>query len=284
MSFNRLALAALAFLILFAAEGSATLIVQDFNDAAAGNLSGQSGIGTGSSAAWAGSSSIDVVAGDLIPDASTNYAITQGGTAQSITHDTLFNASARKSTVDFDTALTGSKIWGSFLVNQNTQSAGRGGIAFNQTSTSAGAGIVNPRLLTLGGDFEAWLASDNEIELPGTVGVDTTLLVLFRIAYDPAGNERTSIWLDPDVTTLGPADAFSVSDWLDPAGITSLSVFSYGGGGVGQGDVTPLVDAVRISDGPTAYQDVTGVVNPIPEPSTLLLGAVFGLAGLATRR
>jgi len=267
--------------LLATGQASATLVVQDFNDAAAGNLSGQSGIGTGAGAAWAGSSSLDVVAGDLTPIASTNYAITQAGTAQSVTHDAQFNTSARKSTVALDTALTGSEIWVSFLVNQNGQSGGRVGVLFNQSNTSAGASPTNPRLFAIGDNIEAWMAADNEIEVIDTFNeaFDNTVLVLAKIDYNPVGDETLSVWVDPDVTALGAADGTVVSDWLDSDGITSVSVQTYVGGG-SQGDPTPFIDSVRLSDGSNAYQDVTGVV---PEPTSLALLA-FGATLVGSRR
>ena len=255
-------------------------VIQDFNDAATGTLAGQT-IGTGASAAWTGSSSIDVFAGDLIAPASTNYAITQGGTAQSLKHQGNYGTAARKANVALDTALTGSTIWGSFLINMNNHADGRVGIQFNTTNTTAGATPSNPRIFGIGTDLEAWMTSSSEIDLTGTVALTTTSLVLFRIDYQSAGDETFSLWIDPDVTNLGAADGTSTSDWLDAGGITDLSAFSYTSASADEATGGPIIDSIRLSDDADAYAQVTGVV---PEPSSAALLGLGGLALILRRR
>lgn|GEM_PF-5934927 len=126
---------------------SATVII-DFNDAALGALNGQSS-GTGVSGNWAGSTAVLVVAGDLTPQASTNYAITQGGTSFSVQGPDPSNG--RQASIELTTDFTGNTIWGSFLVTTNGDSSANAGIAFNNGPTSSSQN--DPRVLSNGTGF-----------------------------------------------------------------------------------------------------------------------------------
>ena len=66
------------------------------------------------------------------------------------------------------------------------------------------------------------------------------------------------------------------ADWV-VAGITSVAVQSYGSTSPGG-----TVDAIRVSNNPTAQQDVTGAA-PVPEPGRLALGTL-AIGALLTRR
>lgn len=255
-----------SLVLLLAASGvaRAATAVADFNDLTTGNLTGQAG-GSGFTAAnWINNSAatpepdIDVVAADLSAPAGTNYAIAQSGTPQSA-QNTTGTTSLQIRTLA--TPLTGSTIWFSFLINQPVATAGlntgnRGGICFNQATTTGDPG--NPRIMFLGTQLNAWLASNSEFTLNSAITPGTTALVLGRIQYSAAGNEVITLWVNPNVNALGAPAGTITSNWLGAAGITSVAVQSYGGGNGG------IVDALRISDAPDAYTQVTG--STIPDP------------------
>lgn len=256
---------------LFSDTGHAATVLLDFNDAATGNLPGQSGLGTGTTGSWGGSTDIDVVAGDLTAPASTNYSVTQSRTAQSIRGGT----NARQATIALSTPLTGNTIWGSFLINLNGQtSGGRGGITLNPT---LGSNPADPRIFVIDDDVQAWLTGNSGAEAAITssaVSASTTALILFQIEVADTGNDTINLWLNPDVTNIGSADAnHSSTDFLGAGGISTLGIFSYNGG-------IPTIDNVRLSDDADAFLKVTA----IPEPSTFLLVGVAGLAVLMLRR
>lgn len=211
--------------------------------------------------------------GDLTAPASTNYAITQTGTPQSIIGS---GSSAREANVALSTALTGSTIWGSFLVNLNGGTVGRGGIQFNAPVSATNPN--DPRVLALGLDAQARLDGSGgaDINFSNALTSNATALILFSIDFDPAGNDTMNMWVNPDVANLGAPLSFSTADWLGASGITTVSVFSYSSGAL------PLVDAFRLSDDADAYFQVTG----IPEPSggALLLLSLAGVAVYRLRR
>jgi len=155
---------------------SATFIV-DFNDATLGDLPGQSS-GSGTTGNWGGSNDIDVVAGDLVAPGSTNYAITQSGTAQSIQGPSGSNS--RKANIALSTALTGTTIWGSYLVNLNNNTSGRGGIQFN-TSALSDTSAQDPRIFALGTSVQGWLDGSTGAEVTAATAMtaSATSLVLF---------------------------------------------------------------------------------------------------------
>jgi len=255
---------------LLTSSGPAATVVLDFNDAATGNLPGQSGLGTGTTGDWDGSTDIDVVAGDLTAPGSTNYAVTQSGTAQSIQGQTA--STGRQANVTLSTALTGNTIWGSFLLNMNGSLGGRGGITLNNAIDDTSP--ENPRIFALGADLEAWTVSNNaDVEIASSITESDTALILFQILVNDSGNDTMNLWVNPDGTNLGAAASNSSTDFLDGTGITTLGITSYNGN-------APIIDNVRLSDDADAYFQVTA----IPEPSTFLLVGAAGIAMLVLRR
>jgi len=274
-----------SFLTLLAITTSApaALVIADFNDNTAGQLShatpgsGQAG-GTGFDPAanntWGNTGTIDAISGDLSAPVSTNYNLTQGaGGALSAQGD--FTA-GRQATRALDFTLSGD-VWFSFLLNQPTTNS-RGGITFNQNGFSP----AEPRIVATGADLRISLAT---IQPPGggANGVFTfgrTALVLGRLSIDLAGDEVLDVWVDPNVSGgiggLGaPSTSLTQQSTSLDAGITRLGIQSYSSDNQGG-----IVDAIRLSDDPSADQafaDVTGVLVPEPSAALLLLLGAFSV-------
>jgi len=246
-------------------------VVQDFNDLNPGLMSGQGG-GVGLLGNWAGTGTIDVIAGDLD---SPLYSRPQSGTSQSVQGD---YSQGRQNNRNLASPMSGS-IWFSFLVNNPTVPASgtggsRGGISFNNTGYSPGA----PRVLSAGrhlvvnpvGNTLAW--RDNQFT------ANQTGLVVGQMIVGP-GNDSINVWVDPDLMantdiwnhpTTYSSTAYNFAD-----SISGLGVMTYAsGGGTGA-----IVDNVLLGNSQFA---VTGV----PEPSTFLIWSLglLGLAWYARRR
>lgn len=282
--YRRMAVAAGMLLIPLAPAARATLVTADFNDNTPGQLQGQSGgSGFATSSVWAGATGPAVVSGDLTAPASTHYAIAQtSGTAQSLQSANTVTSGAGQDNRAPAATLAGT-VWFSFLVNPASSNA-RGGIGFNTT----GATSTDPRILAVGTTLYVGYGSSSTTPVgPITVAnqftVGQTSLVVGRIIINDNGtNDRISVWVNPDVTAL--ASASPPTPAVDTAtlnqfdnGLTQLTLSSYTGS---SGTAAGVVDAVRVSDNPTAQTDVTGV----PEPASCGLIALAGALLLPRRR
>jgi len=94
-----------------------------------------------------------------------------------------------------------------------------------------------------------------------------------------AGNDTLSVWVSPDLTAVsGPGDLPAANFTSTTVDFTD-SIANLGVAGSKGAAAEVYIDAIRLSDTETAFEDVTGV----PEPTTFALVA-FGLLGLARRR
>ncbi|MFK7850229.1 MAG: hypothetical protein AB8D78_04550 [Akkermansiaceae bacterium] len=260
---------------------SAALVVADFNDLTGGNsnLSGQGG-GTGFSGTWSGTATIDVNSGDLVAPASTNFGLSQSGTAQRVDGD--FGGS-RQIFRPLSTTLGagGGTIWFSMLFNSQSNTA-RGGLTFNET---ASASTFRDHVYIANGFVRLGLDNDGQGRAAFSNNVDN--LLLGSLSIDPTGDETISVWVNPDVSGgiggLGAADAtFTENATNLNGGISDLGIISFEST---DNAGTVLIDAVRLSDNSDAnlaFAEVTGI-NVIPEPSVALLVAC-GALGLLRRR
>ena len=210
------------------------VLTADFNNLAAGDLPGQdSGAGWG---AWSGSTDIDLIAGDLVAPAATNYHVKTAGTPLSVKGPSSSNQTVATSTLD--APLTANEIWFSFLVNpQSTGSPwARGGINLNSSSPRILAVESNLRLIGGGGD----------VAVPGQFVAGQTALVLGRMTVSDTGDDTVQVWVNPDVSLgvagLGAAAGTLTRPLVGAAGITSVAIESYGVNGQG------IVDQVVIGD------------------------------------
>ncbi|MBI1370812.1 MAG: hypothetical protein GC162_19435 [Planctomycetes bacterium] len=248
---------AVAWVLPSLALGSTVQIT--FNDLSAGNLNGQAG-SSGFANNWAGSTNPQVIAGDLAAPGSTNFALTQSGTAQSLRGDA--NTSSADSRT-FTTAMTGN-VWFSFLLIP--VSGARGGIEFNPTyGTGGNSGF---RIISVDNNLRLIGSTDNAFN--GVFTLNTTHLVLGNLIINTAGNDDLKVWIDPDVNNLGAPTATLNSINIITTSITTLGVESYRSGGTVGGNV----DLITLSNDPTARQLVTGVPAPAALPAGLALLAL----------
>lgn len=259
--------------VALTAACQSAVVYADFNDNAAGTLgsftagAGQAGgIGFLAGDVWANTGTVNVVAGDLVAPASTNYGLSQSGTPQSA-QGTF--AAGRQTTRAIATTMTGT-IWFSYLFNQVSIDS-RSGITFNQNGSSPG----DPRVVAAGDRLRIGLGSLQSAAQGTAVAFNQTYLLVGRLTIDAVGDEVIDLWLDPDVSLGSGALGMPDNTWtgdqtsLD-GGITRIGVQSYSSDNMGG-----LIDALRVSDGPNGFADVTGAV--IPEPSaSLLLCLAFG--------
>ncbi len=269
-----------SFLCVSLVSANAAVVVADFNDNSPGPLgSFTAGAGQGGGSGWDGASvwgntgTINVVGGDLAAPGSTNYAIAQTGTGQSI-QGTF--ATGRHTTRAVATTLVGD-IWFSFLLNQATINS-RGGLSFNQDTSAPG----DPRIVATGTDLRLGLATLQGSGAALTVG--QTSLVVGRLSLSAVGAETLSVWVDPDVAGgiagLGAPSTTLTEDApaLD-AGVTRIGLQSYSSDNQGG-----ILDSVRFSDDPDrnrAFADVTGIL--VPEPATGMLVGIGALLALGRR-
>jgi len=251
---------------------TAAVVAANFNDLSAGNIQTQGG-GSGMSGSWGDTGTISVVTGDLTAPSSTNYAITQTGTAQSVQGG---HTEYRQSSRPLAAAMTGT-VWFSFLAN-NAASTSVSGITFNVSGFTSGT----PRIGLTGDTFYAGL--NTYTASSATVTLGQTALILGRLGINSAGNETLEVWLNPDVANgiagLGAATAsFNEEAASINGGVSRIAIAAYRNatGSGGQMDSILLSNA---ADQNLAFADVTGVL--VPESSSLVL-TIAG-AGILFRR
>ena len=262
-------------LSFLATSASAALVATDLN--AGGTESGFDG-------GWVGSGNVRITnTGTDLTYA--DYNITQTGTPGSVyTANTQHND--RMDSRNLAASMSG-EIWFSALVNVPTLDF-FAGLSFDEDLTTGGTErfshqlselrvVLTPSSLIVDMDGGAPpTATGGET---GTFAAGTTHLILGSMTVG-AGNDSLSVWIDPDVNAAGgpgglPAANFTSTtvDFMDSVSRIGVPISDFDTDNTQ--DDTAHVDAIRVSDTGTAFQDVTGV---IPEPSAF---ALFGLGGLA---
>lgn len=281
------------------------VVSADFNDNSLGALDGQfGGVGFDAADDWStsgpGNPTLfyqDVVSGDLVAPLSTNYSIPQtsgvGLEPQHIRSDGGGNMHYRL--LDQPLSVGVRDTWFSFLFNLDGGATTRAGIGVDFTGNG-------DRILFRDPDQDVFVEGTGGIAaLTISTGVDH--LVIGHID-DEGGNDngggdirdKLSLWLDPDVTSLGAADAvFTHRDWdenpgvLNPVhvleGINAWGVSVYGSGTTPGSGIYAHLDHLRIADSLNAQDVILLGAAPVPEPTSLALLVVGAIAmALGVRR
>ena len=231
-------------------------VVANFNDLDLGVVTGQDG-GTGWSSSYteenAGSGgTINVVSGDLVAPASTNYGLTQDGDGQ---HLARLSGGASSVERSIQTDLNGD-VWFSFLAQ--VDAGGRAGINID------GHGNIfdNRFLLRDQGATLDFFVDGNPNDLsnfsPSTASTNDVQLIVGKLSL-ATGNDTLEWWVNPDVS-LGEAGLSSSADMSyllndrdfdeddGTAGIQLWSLHVYSGG---------HIDNLVLSDEADGFLDVT---------------------------
>jgi hypothetical protein len=251
----------------------ASLVVEDFTYPA-GQLLGRTG-GTNWGGQWGASTGVGGNTSKITVSNTVNlttsvggYAVAQDGVGSAVPIYNQFRGINR--TID---ANLGGAVWFSILV-QNTAAGDHTGIQFNNHADSPFAGsdyVVGPWHVELAGTSLHVRYDGTVVSNLATLALNTTHLLLGRIDIG-AGTDRMQVWADPaDLTSIG-APLFDANSADMGANLYLAGIFGYG---ANPGDArSGYMDALRLSDGPQAFTDVTGVV---PEPATAmtLLGGLL---------
>lgn len=254
----------------------AAVVTADFNDLALGELRANqknnqpANTGTGFGAPhWMSDTGIPrIVAGDLAPPASTNYAIKQTGPArsfQSLSY-TIDNDTDRRQGRPLAEPLTGT-VWISFLV-KNADATQAAGLDFNVRPVAFSVPTAT-RIVVEGSTLRVFNAGGvKAAEVADAVPLGQAALVLVRVDLGGSEvnpkNEHMRIWVNPvlkaDPAALGAPTANMRDTGFIGANkaVTSLGLQSYSTK-TGSGQVGGILDSVRLADGPDAYATVTGV-------------------------
>ncbi|MEZ6191447.1 MAG: hypothetical protein R3C45_09175 [Phycisphaerales bacterium] len=226
----------------------------DFNGLNIGTLDGQTAVGTGMTGIWDSNSGVpDVFAGDLVAPAGTNFGLVQsvGNGPQKV----RFDNAERQNGVDFATPLSGT-VWGTFLVNTNN--GGTAGIGINSVISFASLN-GRPKILASGTDlmfFPADVENEDVVVTNVLPGAGDSL-ILFKMFHDGVTGFTIDIWANPDLTAALPTPLISSAS-ASFSNIWPFNRIGVGGSRFATG-LDSYIDFVSLSDGPNAYEEVTGV-------------------------
>jgi large repetitive protein len=217
------------------------------------------GIDIGFGGAWAGSGNLNIIgAADL---AYANYGITQTGTTERIYSSNTAHTDRQDSRA-LASAMSGD-IWFSILVNVPSGGAFAGLALFTA--------VPSPTYSHAGADVRV-LMSDSQLivdldgaALPagtGSYAAGTTHLLLGQINV-VAGNDTISVWVDPDLSSVGEPGDLPAATYTSTTVDFSDSIGALGvPGAIGGAATEVYMDAIWLSDRSTAFVDVTGVTGP----------------------
>lgn len=220
------------------------------------------GADSGFSGGWVGSSGVSITTNADLTYA--NYTITQSGTAG--LYDNFHDSPDRMDSRDLATPMSG-EIWFSFLVNVPA-GGGFAGLSFHSDLEAASTDyshnladlrvVMSPTELWVdwnGAAVNAGWTADANI---GTFTAGSTHLVLGKMNV-VAGTDTLEVWIDPNLNSVSSVADLPSSDYSQSSIDFTDSIVRIGVPGDDNASVTVAVDAIRLSDTATAFDDVTGV-------------------------
>lgn len=278
------AILAVAAAVLFAgAAAHGALIAEETFDYSTGTLQDKNG-GTGWGGAWGKID--DNLSGDVTSPGMTHPSLIDTGTNKaSINATSDDNARPQR---DFASGIAADGVWVSFIGQMNDKLGRASVIQFSDTIGNAIAKIGRPNDNTGDGNWGITEASLNE---PGELveavdesgdGLSTTTKALVVANFTQSGNDWTlDLYLNPDSSGPSSATHSGTRTFTDSnvTGDLGNVVFFVGGDNtsLAEGPSEFDFDDLRVGE---SFSDVV----VIPEPTTLALLALGGVAALLRRR
>jgi hypothetical protein len=154
----------------------------------------------------------------------------------------------RQSGCPLDAPMSGT-VWFSVLVDNN-DSTGVAGISFNPTTYSDAANAIQ----LVGTTLRVTLSNTTTSNV-ATLNLNSVHLLLGRITIT-AGNDTLSLWADPASIANLSVPTFTSSSFNFLSSLSSMGIISYN---TSKSNAGGYLDALIVSNGPTASIDVTGV-------------------------
>lgn len=217
--------------------------------------------------------------GDLVAPVGTGYALTQPVVTAART------ATGNQGTARRQNRATGGligDIWMSWLMAPSAD--GRLGLNLNG-SVKGFNGADNVRVIAVGSSFNVYGPGTNS--QTGVFTAGDTYLLLGLLQMDSSGtDDRLRLWVDPNVglgetdvlTNQTPAHDLVLDDAIMGSSLDTVGVVAYAAS-----NNPGYLDSLRISNDVDGFTQVTGVA-PVPEPTSLMLLAMGGLATWALKR
>lgn len=236
-----------------AAASHAGLVATDLNSG---------GTETGFSGGWTGSGNVFIVTASDLSYAS--YGITQTGTPGGVyACNTTHNDREDSRNV---AAVMSGEIWFTALVTVPA-GAGFAGLSFDDTATTGGKdryshGLSELRVVLTSGalivDMDGGAPPTATGTETGSFASGTTHLMLGQLIV-AAGNDTVHVWIDPNVTAAGGPGGLPTANFTSTTVDFMDSMAQIGVPLSWNNTASPHVDAIRLSDTATAFEDVTGI-------------------------
>jgi hypothetical protein len=197
---------------------------------------------------WDFTTTQNVIAGNLTTSVG-GYNRPQSGSTPGKLFGT-FNA-FRQSGCSLDAPMNGT-LWFSVLVD-NTDATGAAGISFNPTAF----GDTTNNIQLIGTTLSVTLANTTTNNV-ATLSLNNVHLLLGKLTIT-SGNDTLSIWADPASLSSLSAPVFTSSSVNFLSSLASMGTISYN---TSKSNAGGYLDALIVSNSPTAFIDVTGVSVP----------------------
>lgn len=252
------------------ASASAALVYEGFDYTAGASLAGQNGglPGFGTGAAWFNTNGSIAVGSSTLTYSDGSSSLIVSGNSASVPATASFNQSLRDTVSTYDSG----EVWVSWLLKPNDPAVGYSQFVIRQSGADGGGALV-----ALGNDsnttdlyFEV-----NGARVPLSTGFqlasDETYFFAVNISYNDTGDETINVYansdLDAPTNLIGSATA----------SLGAVGRFSILAGSNGTPSGNTEFDEIRLG---TTFAEVA----PIPEPASLTLLALGGLAVAGGRR